>query len=327
MTLQPDSRDSNPIGTGFFPEVTLSDRTASVLRAILFLYLAVIFCPIRYYAITGDLDNTWVFALNYAAANGLRMGRDIEFTAGPLAWLAIPQDIGSNLAAGLLFQAAVWVVLILILWQLFFRSGFSIVTLAIFSILQGFAAPLYRVNTLGIGPLLVTGALILLLRFRLRGGVAYYLIALGMLGLVPLIQFVGVPIVAGIVAGLAADSILEKRPGALRDIVLAAAVPLVVTGIGYGLTLRSVQGLAIYLRSSLEVSSGYNFAMSIAGIKLAPLAAFETLGVLAIALVLLGASDRRTARFLSLILWTRPYLLKLSSPTTWCPEWSSSSTR
>jgi hypothetical protein len=138
--------------------------------------------------------------------------------------------------------------------------------------------------------------------FRLQGGIGRYLTALGMLGLVPLIQFVGVPIVASIVAGLIADRILERPPEAVREIALAVAVPLVVTGVGYGLTLRSVQGLATYLKSSVEISSGYNFAMSIAGTKVALLAAFEALALFAIALALLAARDLRISRFLGLIL-------------------------
>lgn len=297
-----DAGESDKMWNAPLTRIASSGRAALILRTVLFLYVALIFCPIRYFALTGSLDNTWVFALNYAAARGLRMGHDIEFTAGPLAFLAVPQDIGSNLAAGLAFQVAIWALLIVILWQLFFRSDFSLVNLAFFSMLQGLAAPLYRISWYGAGDLLVTGVLVLLLRFRLRGSLGHYLAALGILGMVPLIQFAGVPIAAGIVMGLIADGTLERRPAALREIALAAAVPLVVTGVGYGLALRSVQGIATYLKSSLEISGAYSFAMSIPGTKFALLAALEALVLLVLALAFLAAHDRRIARFLGLIL-------------------------
>ena len=48
-----------------------------VFRALLFVWTILIACPIRYWPIDDSIDNTWVFALNYGAAHGLAIGRDL----------------------------------------------------------------------------------------------------------------------------------------------------------------------------------------------------------------------------------------------------------
>jgi hypothetical protein len=288
----------------FLLRMLLSDQAKHVARKVLFVYLGLVLCPIQYWALSSqDQDNTWLFALNYAAAHHLVLGRDIAWTSGPLAYLAAPMDIGNNLVQGLVFQAALWSLLLAILWDLFFRGGFSLKNLAFFSVFLGLSGPLYHQppNPLGAGDLLLVGALILLVHFRLRGGLRRFITALVMLGLVPLIQFVGVMIVAGLVAGLIVGRIVQDRWRAWREIELAAVVPAFVWGAGCWLAAGSSHAFAAYLRSSLELSSGYNLAMSTWGYPRELLAGFEALVLLAIALVVLAACDRQTALFFGLL--------------------------
>jgi hypothetical protein len=50
----------------------LSTGVKATLRWVLFLYLALVLCPIRYWAPSAKgVDNTWFFALNYAAVHHL----------------------------------------------------------------------------------------------------------------------------------------------------------------------------------------------------------------------------------------------------------------
>lgn len=291
------------VSNGLLTRVRNSNRTKLVLRTALFAYLAMVFCPIQYWAPAEDVDNTWFFALNYAAAHHLVMGRDIAWTSGPLAYLAAPMDIGNNLVQGLVFQAALWTLLLAVLWDLFSRGSFSLKNLAFFSVFLGLSGPLYheQPNPLGAGDLLLVGALILLVHFRLRGGISRYITALVMLGLVPLIKFVGVMMVAGAVAGLIVGRIAHDRSRAWREIVLAAVVPAFVWGAGCWLAAGSLHAFAAYLRSSLELSSGYTLAMATWGHPVELLAGFEALVLLAIALALLAACDRQTAVFFGLL--------------------------
>src|SRR5215472_12474562 len=105
---------------GRMPQSLLNDRGKRVLRLVLFVYLGLVLCPIHYWPLAAAGDNTWYFALNYAAAHHLVMGQDIVWTSGPLTWLGAPQDIGGNLSRAILIQAALWVLLLAILWDLFF---------------------------------------------------------------------------------------------------------------------------------------------------------------------------------------------------------------
>jgi hypothetical protein len=278
------------------PQWFFSDQAKSVLRGALFVYLGLVLCPIQYFAITERfVDDTWLFALNYAAAHHLALGRDIVWTSGPLGYLAAPMDIGNNVAQGLAFQAALWVLLLAILWDLFFRGRFPLRNLAFFSICLGLSGFMYYqppINQLGAGDLLFVGALILLVHFRLRGGYGRYVTALVMLGLVPLIKFVGVMLGATVVAGLIVDLIMQGRSSARREALLAAALPGLVAGAGFWLTLGSFHTLALYLKGSLELSRGYNLAMALLGRQVELLAGFEVLVLLAAALVLLAIRDR-----------------------------------
>src|SRR5579872_5479169 len=168
-----------------------------VVRVLFFVYVVVVACPIRYWPISqATIDDTWVFALNYAASLGMAIGRDVVWTAGPLGYLAFPQDLGSNLAKGLEFQAGVWAVLSAIMADLFFGSGTSLRNLAVFSVLFGLSAPFFWFNYMGMENLLTAGVLILLVLVRLHGGRVRYASALVLIGIIPLIKLSG-----GLIAG------------------------------------------------------------------------------------------------------------------------------
>jgi hypothetical protein len=287
------------------PQLFFSDRAKSVLRGVLFVYLGLVFCPIQYLAITERTsDDTWLFALSYAAAHHLAWGRDIVWTSGPLGYLAAPMDIGNSLALGLAFQAALWILLLAILWDLFFRGCFPLQNLAFFSICLGLSGFMYHQfpNPLGAGDLLFVGALILLVHFRLRGGSGRFVTALVMLGLVPLIKFVGMILGVMVVAGLIVDFIMPGRSSTRREALLAAVLPGLVAGAGFWLNMGSFHALALYFKGSLELSRGYNLAMSLPGRSIELLAGFEVLVLFAAALVLLAIRDRRMAGFFILLL-------------------------
>lgn len=273
-------------------------------RWVLFLYLLMVLCPIRYWPFNlNDWDNTWVFALNYGAAHHLILGRDIDWTSGPLAYLAAPMDLGNNLVAGLLFQTALWILLCAILWDVFFCGRVPLKNLAFFTLFVGLSGPQYHhlPNPLGPGSLLFVGGLILLVQFHLRGGLSRYLTALAMLGVLPLIQFVGVMLVGGLLAGFIIARALRGGPGARRDIILAAVVPTFVAGTGYWVSIGSLHAFAVYIRSSLELASGYDLAMALSGSSRELPAVFAAVGLLVLAVVLLAKLDRRTALLLSLL--------------------------
>src|SRR5580700_4212030 len=131
----------------------LRRRVASWVRIVCFCYVLLVGCPLRYVPIESDVDGTWIFASNYAAARGMAFGRDVVWVSGPLGYLTFPEDIGANLIHGLLFQFAIWIVVALVLRELF-RSGLPTRSLLMFAFFWGLASPLFWFNRVGIENLL-----------------------------------------------------------------------------------------------------------------------------------------------------------------------------
>ena len=223
------------------------------LRLLLFIYLALVFCPIRYWTLAPYGDNTWISALNYAAVHHLVPGREIVWTAGPMAWLGAPQDFGANLAHAILFQAAVWILLLAILWDLCFRGNFPLMNLALFVICVALSGTVFAV-AVGLADMLIAAALLLLLQFHLRGGRARYAVAMAMLGLIPPMKFVGVMLVIGVVAGVIIDRILEGGRRAGLHVLLAIMLPASVSAIAWWFTAGSFDSVQAYFKGSLELS-------------------------------------------------------------------------
>jgi len=280
------------------------------VRWALFLYLTLILCPLRFCAPSRTtLDNTWFFALNYAAAHHLVLGRDIFWTYGPLAYLLAPFAIGSNLAEGLAFQLVLWLILAVALWDLF-RANFPLAGVAFFSFFLALSSLNYS-QEMYPGNLLLPIALILLVHYHRRGGMPRLLTALVLMGLMPLFQFVGAVAVAGIITGFVLESLFSRRPGYLREITIAVLVPFFVSVIGLRLVLGSFHTVFAYLQSSRELASGYSAAMSLAGTSYQlsfVLLAFALLCL--VFLLLLLSKDRKSAWFLTLML-TPPALIEL----------------
>lgn len=278
-----------------------------VVCTLMLLIVSCALCPIQYWALGSYVDNTWYFALNYAAAHHMILGQDIVWTQGPLAYLGMPQDIGSNLARGLAFQFTLWLIVIAILWDVFFRSDFPLRNLAFFAACLALSAVLYPIPG-GAADLLMTGALILLAQFHLRGGMVRFVAALTMLGFIPLIQIVGAMTVIGLIAGIVLVQVVGEGRRAWTKVALAVLLPAIVTGAGYAATIGWNHALVLYLKAAKELSSGYSSAMSATGPLVVVLAALEATFILAIALVVLGKKDRRLAVFMA-VLWSVPLLV------------------
>ncbi len=276
-------------------------RLELLLRLCLFLYAALVWCPIRFCSMGFSWDNTWVFAANFAAANGLVNGRDVFWTTGPLGYLVFPQAIGDNLRHGLQFQLALWAALIAALFDVFLLARFALGGTVIFAICLGLSSPLYWFNSVGLENLLLASALLLITVYRWRGGRVRYLAALAMIGVIPLIKLSGGFIAVAALAGFAVDRALAIGRKATGDILLSIAVPGAVAAAIVAVMAPSMDVYA-YVKVSLDLVKGYGGAMSYIG------PSFELIACLGVAA--LGAAvlawewwmDSAAARFHLLIL-------------------------
>ena len=255
----------------------------------LFLYILFVVCPIRYWPLGDNIDQTWRFALNYAHAQGLMQGTEVIFTTGPLGYLCFPQHIGSNLGEALLFQSALWVVLALIFADLFFRAEFPPRNLALFSLCLGISADLFWFEYMGLENLVLAAALVLLVVYWFRGGVARLLVALALIGVLPLIK-----LTAAIIGFSALLGFIVARRQARSELLLVAVVPAAVT-LGLALaTMPPKAALLAYLKGSIDTVSGFSSAMVKDGSGLEMAGALIALVLLVAMLSLLkGGSDIR----------------------------------
>lgn len=285
-------------------------KSELVLRWAIFFYLSWIFCPIRYCAPTRlTAENTWFFALNYAATHHLTFGRDFVWTWGPLAYLLVPFHLGDNLWHALIFQAILWTLLAIAFWDLSIRADFPARNLHLFTLFMVIFAVNFSMEVNPNNPLLPL-ALIFLVQYHLRGGVPRLLLALTVLGIMPLFQFVGSISAAGIVIGFVVYCLIDRRPESLREVILAIVVPFMVAVLGGWSTLGSFSAVLAYAKSSQELAKGYVTAMSLPGASDQlhfTLAAFVLFVLILVLFTLLSA---RTGRFFALVL-TVPAIFEL----------------
>lgn len=98
----------------------------SVAFYLLLGYAGLLLFSVNYTAVVPGLDSSWVFALNHFAHGPELFGRDLVFTYGPLGFLAVPQNIGSNLVLAAAVHIGVWcllVYLLLLFWEAGSRAG------------------------------------------------------------------------------------------------------------------------------------------------------------------------------------------------------------
>ncbi len=270
----------------------------AIARGLLFAYVLILLSQFIFVPDFPSVDNTWVFALNWGAAHGLAIGRDLVWTTGPLGYLAFPQDLGNNLARGFTFQWMEWAVLAAIFADLFFVCGFALRNVFAFTVFFALSAPLYYPLS-GPEDRLVAGALALLVTARFRGGRVRYVAALVLAGLAPLIKLTGGILIGGAILGFVVDGFWSRRARVWTDAALAATVPALVAIVACRLTMPSFGSLIAYVKGSLEIAGGYSAGMSIAGDPMEIARAGEMVLLMGVALWL---APRENRRFFALLL-------------------------
>lgn len=246
------------------------------------------------------MDSTWFFALNYAAVHHLIVGHDFYWTYGPLTYLLLPFDLGSNLALGLLSQTLIWITFGFSLSGLIFEKRLQLINLAIFSLLLVLTSINYHQNIYP-GNLLLCSAFILLVHYFLYRGTARLIIGLIILGIMPAFAFAGVIVASAAVFGLVVERLLSSELNSRRDAILAAVVPPLVGLLFLLFTLESFSAINGYIRSSLELGAGYSFAMSRPHEPITVIVIALTFGLFATILLFLPWVSRRAFRFFTLI--------------------------
>jgi len=280
----------------------------SLSRVALFLSISLILCPVRFWPIEHGVDSSWVFASNYAATQGLLTGRDIFWTTGPLGNLVFPQDLGGNLINGLRFQFFIWGVVLVLVADLIFIARFPLRNLAFFTFFLSLSSPIYWFNYVGLDNLILVLTLVMLTIHRFRGRRIWYLSALVLVGILPLIKLTGVMYGALAIIGFLLDRVMILRWRVLPEVMLAAIVPVSTFTLLTFLLIGPI-ATAKYLRVSFEISRGYSMAMSL---ESSIYQVYSCIAVLALVSAALMAQYRSAALETRFVCWMLSPILAIS---------------
>jgi hypothetical protein len=236
-------------------------------RVALVLYIVCSAAVLRLHPAGTGLDPSWAVALNYLHNAGFRHGRDIAFTYGPLAFLTLPMDFGSNLLAGALFQTTAWLVFSGVIAWLVYARNIRMLPLALFAFLLylglgtfhsvGYAGPDLFVAFLAV--VLLGGSL------EARHWYLYYAGAAFAAVLLALVKWSsGLQAFAAVLCFAVAMAIFDRRR-AVRAGCIALAAALVAFPLAYLLYNPSVPDMLRYVRAGFELSAGHSAAQSSGG--------------------------------------------------------------
>jgi hypothetical protein len=279
-------------------EVTARERPriATVLAGFA---VAVLTIPWSMAPITGGLDQSWRWGLNAFSNAGVRFGRDLIFTYGPLGYLALPLDIGRNLETAhivhLVVHASIFATVGVVLTRKWPLTSVWLF-LATFTIWAAWDIE-FDYRLLAAAGLMAAAAIetqtpALLVASAVAASVLLFIkFATGVAGLAMLI-----------VAGM----LWWTRQRSIRPLIATAAASMLTVAVTSAWSFGSVSGFLAFVRLSTIFASGYNDAMSVLGPD-APLRAAGFLlvltGVIAAALL-----RRRVAAAVPFIVFAVPLL-------------------
>ena len=148
-------------------------------------------------------------------------------------WLpGFPARHRGELGHALLFQGALWTVLIILFADLFYCAGVALRNLVSLHALFQFVRPALLVQLYGVGEFAADWGTGVVSGRQAPGRAGRYVVALALAGVIPLIKLTGAMLAFGAVLGFLLDRAIRVRKQVWREIALALVVPLAAVGIG-----------------------------------------------------------------------------------------------
>jgi hypothetical protein len=225
-------------------------------------YLAIATFPAEFRPMAPGLDPSWVYAINELPSTEAVFGRDVVFSFGPLGYLFVPLDIGSNLVQAVILWVVCQVVIVAVGVHHYRRTGRlePLLAFALIFLVAGTVGELdeYRI-------LVVLGlALSVAPRERTtwRAAAVFGALFAGTLSFTRLST--GFAAGAMLVVSTAAWAI--RRDISVRDVLLFVVAPFTATISILTILLFGGPGTMLaWVAASWEYTSGYSEAMSFPG--------------------------------------------------------------
>ena len=255
---------AGPIGY----EITLGVPRSLLLRAgqiafyLLLVYTAVMTAPLIFDSIGVGLDPSWRFACNYFAGSSYKFGPDLVFTYGPLGFIFLPENVGSNLLIALVIRLLIWGLLIALLASAYVKREFSrpACFLAVFCTLLAYPV---LVN-FGSYMLAAVGLLLIVWESPEEQRGMRVTLALSALAALALLtrEAIYVMLMLSFTANFLIAYIRQRRRPSMASLSRFACV-IVIPVIAYIAYDRSFDGFLEYLVNGGRMARGFNDAMSL----------------------------------------------------------------
>ncbi len=243
-----------------------SIRNNKLLKILLFLLIMILYIPTNFTQAKFGLDQSWVYALNLFAKDGLKFGSDVVFTYGPLGFLANTINIGDNLIIGIFFWLIIYIINLFLLYTIIFKDNylpqgnFNLIMFYIFfSWLNNFLSwlPEYYILSIVIISLSLSW-------FSNENSKKYIFFTITCILTLMLLFFkFSCALMSLSLITLFLISLFLKNGFIEKKIVLLSALIPILFCIAYLIYNPSISGLINYIISAWEISSGYNTAMSV----------------------------------------------------------------
>jgi hypothetical protein len=237
----------------------LARRSGTIRRAFILLSVIVLNFPIPILPMELGLDSSWMAGINFAMYSGLVFGRDIMFTYGPLGFVLVPVDIGSNawlwtaVTAHMVPYGLWWLSIGLVL------SHLDDVTDELLFAIGSFVAT-YSGSSENVVLFSVVGFLAVAQR---RGSLTWGLLAAAIAGAALLSKFnVGVGCVGAVFAWLMLVALREPVKTSARKVAATLATLAVTVTVGYAAAEGNFQNLLAFFRYSFVIAGDYSAQMS-----------------------------------------------------------------
>ena len=225
-------------------------------KALLLIFLTIHAFNVEYKPITGGLDPSWQYIINYAASKRI----EFIFTSGPFGFVNYPLNIGSNLEIAILVRLLFWICFSGLFSYLVLKNYFSLLNISLFAFLFAFG------SSLSFDYFICFIALFFLsLAFFSQRWYLFYSFVIGLSALLGLVKLSAALLaISSCVVFIGITVFLDKTKALQALLLTIFGIPILFLAF-YMLYDPSFSRMLSYLRRAYNISSGYNVAMSMTG--------------------------------------------------------------
>jgi hypothetical protein len=227
---------------------------------------------------SAGLDSSWVVGINMASAEKMQFGKDIVFTFGPLGFLYQPLFYEFNLwCISVTFSLFVHIFLVFMIYLLLRKLSTNIFDVILIAIVFMFALPFTFPENKLIFSIIILSFVLITERYFSKYQFLICLIISFLMAVCSLLKFTSTLISISIILFMIIYFIYKKR---FNYIFWMSGTYIGFVLLLLYLTGQSISNFPSYILNSLEISSGYNSAMSLNGPRKEVLAGLCVLGLL-----------------------------------------------